>query len=518
MADDSASPEVIHSDHDEEQVDIDGDVDPEDEDIDGAVDVDDEEKGEGQEGLDLEMHEDDPGYQDDPDQDQDQDQELDGGMPNGEHGEDDVVDAVDGGDEEEDDEDIVTEEVHKEVEKEEKDGEKSGELLTRPPHGSEVFVGGVTRDTSEEDLRTLCQSCGDIYEVRLLKDKDTGQNKGYAFVTFTTRESAEKAIESLNDTELKGRKLRFSHSQSKHRLFVGNIPKNWDKDELEKVLAEQGPGIQSVELLKDPKNPGKNRGFAFVEYYNHACAEHARRVMSKPNFKLGNNAPTISWADPRGGTDATSMSQVKVVYVRNLPDSVLEEQLQKLFEHHGEVTKVVLPSSKPGQAKRDFGFVHFAERSSALKAIEKTEHYELEGRVLETSLAKPPTEKRTLGLEPAYPPQRATAGLLPQYQARAGYGYGADIYGGVSGYGPARAYNQPVIYGRGPAPAGMTMVPMLLPDGRVGYVLQQPGIQPGGSASYRGGRGGHGLLPYRPGGGNAGSGSSGSGGRRYRPY
>jgi hypothetical protein len=74
--------------------------------------------------------------------------------------------------------------------------------------------------------------------------------------------------------------------------------------------------------------------------------------------------------------------QVKVVYVRNLPDSVTEDQLQKLFEHHGEVTKVVLPSSKPGQAKRDFGFVHFSDRASALKAIEKTEVYELEGKHL----------------------------------------------------------------------------------------------------------------------------------------
>lgn len=42
-----------------------------------------------------------------------------------------------------------------------------------------------------------------LYQVRLLKDKDTGQNKGYAFVTFTNKESAEKAIESLSDSELK---------------------------------------------------------------------------------------------------------------------------------------------------------------------------------------------------------------------------------------------------------------------------------------------------------------------------
>lgn len=49
-----------------------------------------------------------------------------------------------------------------------------------------------------------------------------------------------------------------------------------------------------------------------MEYYNHACAEHARRVMSKPSFRLGNNAPTISWADPRSGPDASAMSQVCV--------------------------------------------------------------------------------------------------------------------------------------------------------------------------------------------------------------
>jgi hypothetical protein len=65
---------------------------------------------------------------------------------------------------------------------------------------------------------------------------------------------------------------------------------------------------------------------------------------------------------------------------------------------------------------------------------------QIKGRVLETSLAKPPTEKRPLGLEPAYPPQRA--GLLPQYQARGSYGYAPDVYGGVGGYAPARDYTQ----------------------------------------------------------------------------
>ena len=73
---------------------------------------------------------------------------------------------------------------------------------------------------------------------------------------------------------------------------------------------------------------------------------------------------------------------MKVVYVRNLPENATQEHLWKLFEKHGEITKVMVPPSKPGQQKRDFGFVHFAERSSALKAIEKTEKYVLEGMFL----------------------------------------------------------------------------------------------------------------------------------------
>ena len=68
--------------------------------------------------------------------------------------------------------------------------------------------------------------------------------------------------------------------------------------------------------------------------------------------------------------------QVKAVYVKNLPESVTSEKLKELFEQHGEITKVVLPS------KRDFGFVHFAERSSALKAVKATEKYVIDGKIL----------------------------------------------------------------------------------------------------------------------------------------
>ncbi|KAH0469613.1 hypothetical protein IEQ34_001171 [Dendrobium chrysotoxum] len=101
------------------------------------------------------------------------------------------------------------------------------ELLALPPHGSQVVVGGLPRDVTDEELRDLCESFGDIYEVRLVRDKDKKENKGFAFFVYTTKEAAQMAVEEVQDKDFKGRTLRCSSSQVKHRLFSGNVPKSF---------------------------------------------------------------------------------------------------------------------------------------------------------------------------------------------------------------------------------------------------------------------------------------------------
>ncbi|KAK1273316.1 hypothetical protein QJS04_geneDACA010850 [Acorus gramineus] len=49
----------------------------------------------------------------------------------------------------------------------EDDSQKRAELLALPPHGSEIFIGGLHRDATEEDLRVLCESIGEVSEVSL---------------------------------------------------------------------------------------------------------------------------------------------------------------------------------------------------------------------------------------------------------------------------------------------------------------------------------------------------------------
>uniref|UniRef100_A0A0E0B7Y0 RRM domain-containing protein n=1 Tax=Oryza glumipatula TaxID=40148 RepID=A0A0E0B7Y0_9ORYZ len=339
----------------------------------------------------------------------------------------------------------------------EEEKRKCDELLALPPQGSEVFIGGLPRDTTEDDLHELCEAFGEISEVRLMKDKETKENKGFAFVTFTGKDGAQRAIEDLHDKEHKGRTLRCSLSQAKHRLFVGNVPKGLSEDELRNIIQGKGPGVVNIEMFKDLHDPSRNRGFLFVEYYNHACADYAKQKLSAPNFKVDGSQLTVSWAEPKGSSSSDSSSaaaQVKTIYVKNLPENASKEKIKEIFEIHGEVTKVVLPPAKAGN-KRDFGFVHFAERSSALKAVKGSEKYEIDGQVLEVSMAKPLGDKKP---DHSFKPGGAPNFPLPPYG-----GYMGDPYGAYGGGGPG--FNQPMIYGRGPAPAGMRMVPMVLPDG-----------------------------------------------------
>ncbi|CAN0847096.1 Heterogeneous nuclear ribonucleoprotein Q [Linum grandiflorum] len=378
--------------------------------------------------------------------------------------------------EEEEEEEEVEEEVEEyddeTVNEEEGNKErKHAELLALPPHGSEVYVGGIPHNVSEDDLRRFCESVGKVTEVRIMKGKDSGEGKGYAFVTFRTKELATRAMKDLNNSDFKGKKVKCSASQANHRLFIGNVPRIWGEEDMKKVARKIGPGVISVDMLKDPQNSSRNRGFTFIEYYNHACAEYSRKEMSNPKFKLDENSPTVSWADPKNAGNSAP-TQVKAIYVKNLPKDITQDRLKRLFEHHGKVTKVVLPPAKPGHERSRFGFVHFSERSSAMKALKNTEKYEIDGRVLDCSLAKPQADNKAAEGTSSQKPAVNTS-----FPPRFGYGLVGNPYAALGGFGAA-GFSQPMFYGAELTPASMAMMPMFLPDGRVGYVLQQPaGIQ-----------------------------------------
>ncbi|QCD82908.1 heterogeneous nuclear ribonucleoprotein R [Vigna unguiculata] len=153
--------------------------------------------------------------------------------------------------EEVDEEDAMQNHSSDEAKVEDEDEKKKhAELLALPPHGSKVYIGGIPHDVSNEDLKSFCKRIGEVAEVRVMKGKHSCENKGFGFVRFRSVDLASKAIEELNNTEFKGKKIKCSTSQAKHRLFIGNVPRSWGVEDLRKIVSEVGPGVIGVELVK----------------------------------------------------------------------------------------------------------------------------------------------------------------------------------------------------------------------------------------------------------------------------
>lgn len=117
---------------------------------------------------------------------------------------------------------------------------------TLPSHWSEVFIGNIAKTATEQDVRAFCEPVGPVHSLHLIPDPaNPGQNKGFGFVRFATKKAAATALETLSGKELgayPGRRLRVSPSQSKHKLYLGNIPRDAVRDDLQERLQQAAPG------------------------------------------------------------------------------------------------------------------------------------------------------------------------------------------------------------------------------------------------------------------------------------
>ncbi|XP_062699369.1 heterogeneous nuclear ribonucleoprotein R isoform X15 [Aedes albopictus] len=256
-----------------------------------------------------------------------------------------------------------------------------------PGNGCEVFCGKIPKDMFEDELIPLFEKCGKIWDLRLMMDPMTGTNRGYAFVTFTSRDAASNAVRDLNDYEIrKGKKIGVTISFNNHRLFVGNIPKNRDRDELLEEFAKYAPGLMEVIIYSSPDDKKKNRGFCFLEYESHKAASLAKRRLGTGRIKVWGCDIIVDWADPQEEPDEQTMSKVKVLYVRNLTQDTSEEKLKESFEQFGKVERV--------KKIKDYAFIHFEDRDHAVNAMKELDGKDLGGSNLEVSLAKPPSDKK----------------------------------------------------------------------------------------------------------------------------
>ena len=90
-----------------------------------------------------------------------------------------------------------------------------------------IYVGNLSYDTTEENLRKAFEAFGEVTSSSIIKDQYTGQSKGFAFVEMEDRTKALEAIEKLNGTDMEGRNVKVNEARPRNDRSGGRREKRF---------------------------------------------------------------------------------------------------------------------------------------------------------------------------------------------------------------------------------------------------------------------------------------------------
>jgi RNA recognition motif-containing protein len=76
-----------------------------------------------------------------------------------------------------------------------------------------IYVGNLSHDVTEDDLRQAFEAFGEVSSVNIIKDRFTGESRGFGFVEMPTKREAEAAIAGLNGQDVKGRAVNVNEAR-----------------------------------------------------------------------------------------------------------------------------------------------------------------------------------------------------------------------------------------------------------------------------------------------------------------
>lgn len=86
---------------------------------------------------------------------------------------------------------------------------------------TKLYVGNLSFETSESDLKALFEPFGPVTEANLVMDRESGRSRGFGFVTMATPESAEAAIKDLSGKQIGGRAITVSEARPREESSGG---------------------------------------------------------------------------------------------------------------------------------------------------------------------------------------------------------------------------------------------------------------------------------------------------------
>jgi polyadenylate-binding protein len=216
-------------------------------------------------------------------------------------------------------------------------------------------------------LYEVFNSVGPVGSIRVCRDSVTRRSLGYGYVNFHSVKDAERALDTLNYSNIKGRSCRIMWSQRDPSLrksgagnvFVRNLDPNIDNKALYDTFSLFG-NILSCKVASDAS--GKSRGYGFVHFETEDAAKQAiERVNGMQIGEKTVEVMTFVKCDDKEKADSFTN-----VYVKNFPVEWDEAQLKEEFGKFGTVASLIVMTDDKG---RKAGFINYESNEMAKEAI-----------------------------------------------------------------------------------------------------------------------------------------------------
>ena len=271
-----------------------------------------------------------------------------------------------------------------------------------------LFVKGIPANAQPRQIYELFAKYGEIISCKICENED-GDFLGYGYINYYNLDSANNAIQNLNNTKFLDSNLEVEHFQRKNErlqapeencsLYIKNIPEKYTKiEELKKLFSKFGT-ITFSKMFKDDNN----RDYAIIIFSEAGNARKAKEELNDKKLNEKDELPLyvdlLQKKSERKRILANKITENNNklnqenkncnLYVKNLPRELTEEKMKEIFSKVGEVKSVkkdkyILQTKENGKdveyvESRGFGYVCYTKEEDAKKAIEEFNEKKLPG-------------------------------------------------------------------------------------------------------------------------------------------
>ncbi|EFA85357.1 RNA-binding region RNP-1 domain-containing protein [Heterostelium album PN500] len=166
-----------------------------------------------------------------------------------------------------------------------------------------LFVGQIPKSFNEDNLKSMFADYeGSIQEISVIRNKQTNEPQGCAFVTLSSKDDAEKAIQTLHSSKKfpgvsNSLQVKYADSEQEKqstKLFVGMLPRTYQEDDIKTLFADYGE-VEDICLLRGNNNESK--GCGFIRFQNRESCLSAISALNGINLPPSPNNLVVKFAD-----------------------------------------------------------------------------------------------------------------------------------------------------------------------------------------------------------------------------